>query len=222
MHMTRRTAAFVKRGVALVRSPFGASVVLFAAIVALRFSTHASEHAGVLLLLIGPIAVMSIAYGPRVGTVAATAGCAAYVLSQIENGGLDAINVGTRAFTFYLIPVTIWLARHDAQRRAATESRPEPVDAPSAPPARRLTPREREVLALVAAGHTNAEIAAMLVLSVRTVESHRASLRRKLGRPSRPELVRQAQRWGLLPADAATNPRDGVPVTGGGVHGLVY
>ena len=55
-----------------------------------------------------------------------------------------------------------------------------------------LTPRELEVLRLIALGHTNSEIATRLVLSVRTVESHRAHIQRKLGRSSRAELVRYA------------------------------
>lgn len=60
-----------------------------------------------------------------------------------------------------------------------------------------LSEREREVLRLIALGHTNAEIARLLFLSVRTVENHRASLMRKLGARSRAELVRQASRLGL-------------------------
>lgn len=60
-----------------------------------------------------------------------------------------------------------------------------------------LTEREREVLRLIALGHTNTEIARLLFLSVRTVENHRASLMRKLGVHSRAELVRQAGQLGL-------------------------
>lgn len=60
-----------------------------------------------------------------------------------------------------------------------------------------LSDREREVLRLIALGHTNAEIARLLFLSVRTVENHRASLMRKLGARSRAELVRQAGQLGL-------------------------
>ena len=59
-------------------------------------------------------------------------------------------------------------------------------------PAAALTEREREVLSLLAIGHTNPEIAALLSLSPRTVESHRANLQRKLGVRSRAELVRAA------------------------------
>jgi two-component system, NarL family, response regulator NreC len=55
-----------------------------------------------------------------------------------------------------------------------------------------LTPREREVLRLIALGHTNAEIAERLTLSVRTVESHRAHIQHKLRRFRRAELVRYA------------------------------
>lgn len=60
-----------------------------------------------------------------------------------------------------------------------------------------LTPREREVLRLIALGHTNAEIATMLYVSVRTVENHRASVLRKLGLRTRAELVRHANDVGL-------------------------
>jgi len=60
-----------------------------------------------------------------------------------------------------------------------------------------LTPREREVLRLIARGHTNAEIATMLHVSVRTVENHRASVLRKLGLRTRAELVRHANEAGL-------------------------
>jgi two-component system response regulator NreC len=63
-----------------------------------------------------------------------------------------------------------------------------------------LTPREREVLRLIALGHTNAEIAERLTLSVRTVESHRAHIQRKLGRFRRAELVRYALDHHLLAA----------------------
>ena len=61
-----------------------------------------------------------------------------------------------------------------------------------------LTEREAEVLRLVGLGHTNAEIAGQLYLSVRTVESHRARIGQKLGLSTRAELVRYALDHGLL------------------------
>ena len=63
-----------------------------------------------------------------------------------------------------------------------------------------LTPREVEILRLIALGHTNMEIAAQLVLSVRTVESHRAHIQTKLGRSGRANLVRYALDERLLDA----------------------
>lgn len=62
----------------------------------------------------------------------------------------------------------------------------------------RLTEREREILRLVAEGNTNAQIAQLLVISVRTVESHRAHIMEKLGLANRAELVKYALRKGLL------------------------
>jgi len=61
-----------------------------------------------------------------------------------------------------------------------------------------LSEREREVLRLSALGHTNAEIASMLFVSVRTVENHRASVMRKLGLRTRAELVRHANEAGVV------------------------
>ena len=55
-----------------------------------------------------------------------------------------------------------------------------------------LSPRETEVLRLMALGHTNREIGEQLDLSIRTVETHRAHIQQKLGLSSRPELTRYA------------------------------
>ena len=72
------------------------------------------------------------------------------------------------------------------------------TDAAAAAPASPLTQREREVLRLLALGHTNAQVAERLHLSVRTVETHRANLQGKLGVSSRAELVRHALERGLV------------------------
>ncbi len=61
-----------------------------------------------------------------------------------------------------------------------------------------LSPREREVLKLVAEGHTNNEIAAFLTVSVKTIEKHRASMMSKLGVHDVPGLVRAALKFGLI------------------------
>jgi two-component system, NarL family, response regulator NreC len=85
---------------------------------------------------------------------------------------------------------------HPAMTRAllsqpeTTERPPEPVEP--------LTRREIDVLRLLARGNTNRQIADLLTLSVRTVESHRANLMGKLGLSSRVELVTYAEEHGLL------------------------
>jgi DNA-binding NarL/FixJ family response regulator len=61
-----------------------------------------------------------------------------------------------------------------------------------------LSEREREVLRLLALGHTNQEIAKMLFISVRTAETHRAHIMQKLRLSSRAELVRYALENGLI------------------------
>jgi DNA-binding NarL/FixJ family response regulator len=75
-------------------------------------------------------------------------------------------------------------------RAAATQPAPEP----SAP----LSPRETEVLRLIAWGNTNKEIASRLDLSVKTVEAHKANGMRKLGMRGRIDIVRYALLQGWL------------------------
>ncbi len=64
-----------------------------------------------------------------------------------------------------------------------------------------LSPRELEILRLVAGGHTNQEIADQLVLSIKTVQAHRANVMGKLGLKNITQLVRFAIRHGLLPPE---------------------
>jgi DNA-binding NarL/FixJ family response regulator len=68
---------------------------------------------------------------------------------------------------------------------------------PGASPLERLSARERQILKLVVGGHTNADTARLVSLSVKTVESYRARLMRKLGVKDLPALVRFAIEHGL-------------------------
>lgn len=81
------------------------------------------------------------------------------------------------------------LVAAEAEERAAAEADP-------------LSDREREVLRLLALGHTNQEIAERLYISVRTAESHRAHIMQKLRLGTRAELVRYALAHGLLADDS--------------------
>lgn len=91
----------------------------------------------------------------------------------------------------YLSPPLTERAVEAYARRASQVS--DPYDA--------LTAREREVLALVAEGHTNAAIGEQLFISPRTVETHRAHAMKKLGLRSSAALVRDALRRGILAPD---------------------
>ena len=62
-----------------------------------------------------------------------------------------------------------------------------------------VTPRQREILKMVALGHTNREIAESLAISIRTVEVHRFNLMRRLNVRNVAQLLRQALQHGLLP-----------------------
>jgi DNA-binding CsgD family transcriptional regulator len=82
--------------------------------------------------------------------------------------------------------------------RSALDADQTPTDHPGEPPAVLLSAREREVLALVAQGLNDREIAAQLIVSPHTVHRHVANIRHKLGRGSRTAAVAEAARLGLL------------------------
>jgi two-component system response regulator NreC len=130
------------------------------------------------------VVILTMQEDPEFARRALRAGAAGYVLKEAADDELvDAVRRVAEGAT-YLNP------RLGAILAAAP---PEPAGPPDD-----LTEREVEVLRLIALGHTNAEIAQTLFLSVRTVESHRAHIQQKLGRSTRAELVRYALDHGLV------------------------
>ncbi|HEU4656548.1 MAG TPA: response regulator transcription factor [Capillimicrobium sp.] len=124
------------------------------------------------------IVVLTMQSEPAFAREALQAGAAGYVLKEAADDELvDAVRAAARGET-YLNP------RLGARLAAEPPASDGPVDD--------LTDREREVLRLIALGNTNTEIAEQLYLSVRTVETHRAHIQRKLGRTTRAELVAYA------------------------------
>lgn len=118
------------------------------------------------------------------------AGGSGYVLKKsAEEELLKAIREVLAGGAFVRPPIQQLLAA-DAQAR---------VDAGDAPDGyESLTSREKEVLSLLARGYTNQQIAEEFVLSVRTVETHRAHIMEKLGLRGRAALVQYAMRKGYL------------------------
>jgi DNA-binding NarL/FixJ family response regulator len=116
------------------------------------------------------------------------AGASGYVLKrEVDADLLNAIRAVQRGEAFLTNAVERSLIR-------------EWMNDASAGPEEPLTPREQEVLKLIAEAHTNKQIAEILHLAEKTVESHRANLLRKLGMRDRVELVRYAIRRGLTEA----------------------
>jgi two-component system, NarL family, response regulator NreC len=72
----------------------------------------------------------------------------------------------------------------------------------SGEPYDQLTPREREILKLIAEGHTSREIADLLIISPKTVMGHRSKIMEKLGLRNRTELIKYAMRKGMLKLDS--------------------
>lgn len=91
------------------------------------------------------------------------------------------------------------LKPQSAFRRRPRPARPAKTK-PAGPP-RELTPRQRETLLLIAEGHSTKEIAFSLGVSVKTVETHRAQLKERLGIYNVAGLVRYALRMGMISAD---------------------
>ena len=135
------------------------------------------------------VLVLSMQDDPRYVREAFAGGASGYVLKDAADtevvGAVRAVAAGER----YVHPTLgARLVAADAEARRRSDADP-------------LSEREREVLRLLALGHTNQEIATMLYISVRTAETHRAHIMQKLHLSSRAELVRYALAEGLLERD---------------------
>jgi DNA-binding NarL/FixJ family response regulator len=117
------------------------------------------------------------------------AGASGYVLkSAVDRDLVEACRATMRGESFLYPDAAAALVKDRLARAAAGE----PVsDDP-------LTPREAEVLKLIAEAHTNHQIAELLCISAKTVENHRARILEKLGMRDRVELTRYAIRRGLV------------------------
>lgn len=123
------------------------------------------------------VVVLTMEQEPAFARRALEAGAKGYVLKRAaEEELVDAIHAVATGGTHLSRELTSALAR-PAKRPAQRDD---------------LTERETEVLRLIARGHTNAEVARELSLSVRTVETHRTRIQQKLRLSSRPELVHYA------------------------------
>jgi len=118
------------------------------------------------------------------------AGASGYVLKSAADRDLvEACRATMRGEPFlYPAAVTALIRNHAAKLSDDDE------------PGEILTPRELEVLKLIAEAHTSKDIAELLVISVKTVERHRANILEKLGMRDRVELTRYAIRRGLVEA----------------------
>jgi len=130
------------------------------------------------------IVVLTMQENPAFAQAALRAGAVGYVLKDAADSELMTAVVMAAQGRTYLNPE---LGARLAAQPADSDARPD-----------NLSPREVEVLKLIALGHTNGEIASSLLLSVRTVESHRAHIQQKVGLTTRAELVSYARDCGLL------------------------
>ena len=132
------------------------------------------------------LVILTMQNEPAYARQALAAGVMGYVLKEAADDELVEAVKRAAAGDTYLNP------RLGA--RLAAEPPPGPPDG--------LSEREVEVLKMIALGHTNAEIAGQLYLSVRTVETHRAHIQQKLRLATRSELVRYALDHGLVTTDS--------------------
>ena len=137
------------------------------------------------------VLVLSMQDDPRYVREAFAAGASGYVLKEAADAELVAAVREVASGGNYVHPVLgARLVAAEAEARAREDADP-------------LSEREREVMRLLALGHTNQEIAKQLYISVRTAETHRAHIMRKLQLETRAELVMFALASGVIGPDAS-------------------
>ncbi len=135
-----------------------------------------------------PVLILSMHENEQYLYEALRAGASGYVVKKVADQDLvEACRATIRGEPF-LYPGAVTRLINDYLRRARNGERPRDP----------LTPRETEVVKLVAESYTNRQIAEALVISESTVERHRANILEKLGMRDRVELTRYAIRNGLV------------------------
>ncbi len=141
------------------------------------------------------VLVLSMQDDPRYVQEAFAAGARGYVLKEAaDTDVVEAVRQVANGGQYLHPALGARLIESEARRRHEEEADP-------------LSEREREVLRMLALGHTNQEIAKTLYISVRTAESHRAHIMQKLRLTTRAELVRYALAHGLLEAEPDVGPQ---------------
>jgi two-component system response regulator NreC len=131
------------------------------------------------------IVILTMQTEPAYAREALRAGASAYVLKEsAEHDLVEAVKAAARGETYLTPRVGAMIATEETGPPAAGD----------------LTQREREILRLLALGHTNAEIAALLFLSRRTIDTHRSNIQGRLGLTTRAELTRFALDHAILEA----------------------
>ena len=135
------------------------------------------------------VLVLSMQDDPRYVREAFAAGASGYVLKEaVDAEVVSAVREVANGGRYVHPTLGARLVAAEADARAREDADP-------------LSEREREVMRLLALGHTNQEIAKMLFISVRTAETHRAHIMQKLRLSTRAELVRYALDNGLLESE---------------------
>jgi DNA-binding NarL/FixJ family response regulator len=135
-----------------------------------------------------PVLILTMHESEQYLNEALRAGASAYVVKKVADRDLVEACRATLRGAPFRYPGEQTAAISEAVRRARQGEEPRSV----------LTPRETEVLKLVAEGQTSKEIAETLVISEKTVDRHRTNMLEKLGLHDRVELVRFAIRNGLV------------------------
>lgn len=136
------------------------------------------------------VVILSMHSGEEYVLQALRAGAAGYLLKDAATGELELALRSVMRGESWLSPAVSRQVVEGYVQRAGGEAAPE-----------LLTARQREVLRLVASGKSTKEIAFLLNLSVKTVETHRAQIMERLGIRDVAGLVRYALRTGLVPPD---------------------
>jgi two-component system, NarL family, response regulator NreC len=148
------------------------------------------------------VLVLTMHDDPAYLRTALAAGASGYLLKRAVDAELIAAIRAVNRGGVFVDPRLAQILVHDVLEKKGKK-------AGSTLPVNILSPRERQVLKLVAMGYTSPQIAKQIFVGVKTVETYRARLTEKLGVRTRSDVVRFAVQMGLLTLEALENEPGG-------------